>query len=66
MIKISDEEKISSLLTTLEKRDKEIKRKDFAINYLIELLQLIASRYDISHDDLIEHAAAVLRRDPNE
>ena len=60
------EEIISSLLTTLEKRDKEIERKSFVINYLIGLLQLIVSRYDKSHDDLIEHAVAVLRRDPNE
>lgn len=60
------EEKISSLVTALEKSDKKIKRNGFVINYLIELLQLIVSRYDISFIDLIECATAVLRRDPNE
>lgn len=60
------EEKISSLITILEKRDKEIKRKGFVIDYLIGLLQHIVTRYDISHTDLIEYATTVLRRDPNE
>lgn len=55
-------EEISSLLKTLEKRDGEIKRKAFVINYLIELLQFIVTKCDISHTDLIKYAAAVMRR----
>lgn len=55
-------EEISSLLKTLEKRDGEIKRKVFTINYLVELLQFIVTRCDVSYNDLIEYAAAVMRK----
>lgn len=56
------EETVRSLITDLEKKDKEIKRKSFVIEYLIELLQLIVSRYNVSYIDLIEFAATTLRK----
>lgn len=45
------EEKINSLLTILEKRDKEIKRKDFVIRSLLNVINTLGFKTDIPDDE---------------